>query len=221
MSPTLSPRFHFLSTDWTHDSFYLEIYFFSSRCCRCIHLFPVLSAPSAQQDTSVSCAQFLFLLPAKIGRHFLAVCRQKKKTNKTHVTRNSVMIENLRRIYKEDVKQVLNQQALTGAEAPLRRRLFLFLQLNQFLTALILTVMSNRYGNNSFTCVTHESAHVLLLSHGCGQITAAPGRGCTCVSCGIWFEMKIFFPCLSSLSSLWLSLSGWSEAGFGSVGGQI
>lgn len=166
------------------------------------------------------CAIFVFVT-GKDRNTLSRSVSPKKKPNKTHVTRNSVMIENLRRIYKEDVKQVLNQQALTGAEAPLRRRLFLFLQLNQFLTALILTVMSSRYGNNSFTCVTHESAHVLLLSHGCGQITAAPGRGCTCVSCGIWFELKIFFPCLSSLSSLWLSLSGWSEAGFGSVGGQI
>lgn len=56
------------------------------------------------------------------------------------------MIENLRRIYKQIVKQVLNQQALTGVETPLHRRLFLLFQLNQILTGLILTVISSLYG---------------------------------------------------------------------------
>lgn len=55
------------------------------------------------------------------------------------------MIENLRRIYRRAVKPVLNQQALTGAETPLHRRLFLFLQLKQILTGL-LTVISSLHG---------------------------------------------------------------------------
>lgn len=45
---------------------YLEIQLFSG-CCRCIHLCPVLSALSAQQDTSVSCAQLSCSLLSKIG----------------------------------------------------------------------------------------------------------------------------------------------------------
>lgn len=220
MSPTLSPRFHFLSTDWTHDSFYLEINFFFSRCCRCINLFPVLSAPSAQQDTSVSCAQFLCLLPAKIGTHFFAVCHQ--KNNKTRVTRNSVMIENLRRISQTGCQAGIEPAGSDRCGNSAASQTFLiFAAKPVFDRSNFDSYFQPLWQGNSFTCVTHESAHVLLLSHGCGQIMAAPGWGCTCVSCSIWFEMKIFFPCLSSLSSLWLSLSGWSEAGFGGVGGQI
>lgn len=43
---------------------YLEIHFFNG-CCRCIHLCAVLSALSAQQDTSVSCAQVSLFVALK------------------------------------------------------------------------------------------------------------------------------------------------------------
>lgn len=202
-------------------SVYLEIQFFSS--CFSILLCPVLSALSAQQDTSVSCAQVACSLLSKIGTHmvqFLTLWHQ--KNNKTLVTRTLSDWQPL-----EKVTHRFSSRYETSRLWQEWKHTFLMFAAEPVFGRSNFDCNAQRSlrGSSSsrpFTPLLHECtelAQVFLLSYGCGKIT----QDCTCTS-AVLFGVRwkhLFFCHPSPLSSLWLSFSGRSEAGFGSVGGQV
>lgn len=192
-----------------------------------VQLCPVLSALSAQQDASVSCEQVSCLLLSKIGTHivqFLTWWHQ--KTTKPLSPETLSDWKPLEKVTHRFSSRYGTRRPQQEQLTLLHQTLFLFLQLNQFLAGLILSVMQSIHvgvaavpSHVSSSPEDTELAQVFLLSYGCGKIII----DCTCTS-AVLFGVRwkhLFFHHLSFLSSLWLSFSGRSEAGFGSVGWQV
>lgn len=191
---------------------YLEIHFFNG-CCRCIHLCAVLSALSAQQDTSVSCAQVSCSLLSKIGTQmvqFLTSWHQ--KTTKPLSPGTLSDWKPLEKCYTQFLQQVWNQQALTGEETWLYHTLFLFSQLNHFLAGLILTAMHSIHDGvavapSHVSSMSAQFALVFLLLWRCGKII----QDYICASAVLFgVRWKHLFFRHSLLSVVVLQWSEWS-----------